>query len=80
MSADIAVATPFTGPTSPYYLDDYSASTMYIVQGTSVTGSFPLTAYGGNANDQQGSFAVDSTVRTHGFFAPSNGATAGEYK
>ena len=78
-TVDIVIATPFTGPTSSYYLYNYAASTMYIVQGPSVTGSFPLTAYGGNANYYQGSFAVDSTVRTHGFFAPSGGQLAGEY-
>jgi hypothetical protein len=39
-------ATPvFTGPISPYYLDNYNDRHIYVVQGTSVINNFPW-AYG----------------------------------
>lgn len=34
-------AGPFTGPTSPYYLDNFSNQTIYVVQGTTVINQFP---------------------------------------
>jgi hypothetical protein len=64
-----ASAAPFTGPTSSYYVDNYADSTIYIVQGTSVVGSFALSGYSGNADYQQGSLAVGATVATHGFYS-----------
>lgn len=36
-------ATTFTGPVSPYYLDNVDNDTIYVVQGTSVINSFPWT-------------------------------------
>lgn len=45
LGAPSSWATPFTGPTSPYYLDDWSTQEIYVVQGTSVINSFPW-AYG----------------------------------
>jgi hypothetical protein len=77
---DAASGAAFTGPTSPYYLDDYSTSTMYIVQGAGVIDSFPLSAYGGNVGNSQGSLAVATSVTTHGFYTGYYAAyQAGEY-
>lgn len=78
-SASIATGAAFTGPTSPYYLDNYATSTVYIVQGTSVASSFPLSAYGANVNNSQLSLAVGSSVMTHGYYTGYGGAQAGEY-
>ena len=75
----LASAAPFTGPTSPYYLDDYSNSTVYIVQGASVVGSFALSGYSGNVYDQQGSLAVGATIATHGIFSGYGSFQAGHY-
>lgn len=59
--AGSAAANTFTGPTSPYYLDNYSTNTIYIVQGTSVVSSF-AEAYG--TGDNEGTLAVSDTVNT----------------
>ncbi len=39
--AGAASAASFTGPISPYYLDNSSDRTIYVVQGTSIINSFP---------------------------------------
>ena len=59
--AGTAAANTFTGSTSPYYLDNSNTSTIYIVQGTSVT-SF-AEAYG--KGGYEGTLAVSNTVDTH---------------
>jgi hypothetical protein len=42
LGAPYSWATPvLTGPTSPYYIDNFSDHTIYVVQGTSVINSFP---------------------------------------
>ena len=42
LGAPSAWASPvFTGPTSPYYLDNYNNQHIYVVQGTSVINRFP---------------------------------------
>src|SRR6202030_3584975 len=71
----------FVGPTSPYYLDNFSTSQIFVVQGTSVINSFPLSAYSGNGNFQQSSLAVGATVNTHGFSTLNGdgGRLAGQY-
>jgi hypothetical protein len=67
MGAAGSAIAAFIGPTSPYYLDNYNTIQIFVVQGTSVINSFPLSAYGGNGNFQQSSLAVGATVNTHGF-------------
>jgi len=57
--ATAAQATTFTGPTSPYYLDDYSNQTIYVVRGARVIYSFPLTYGTGN---QEGNLAIANGV------------------
>jgi hypothetical protein len=88
LAAAGAQAVPFTGPVSPYYLDDYSNQTIYVVQGTSVINSFPW-AYNTNTSQgpgvalgtyNEGNLAVTNVVTTNGFgsyYGPP--ATAGQY-
>lgn len=78
--ASSAIASTFTGPTSPYYLDNYYTKTIYVVQGTSVVNSFPW-AYGADANGDpynEGNLAVSSTVNTRPGSSPSGGQ-GGQY-
>jgi hypothetical protein len=75
-------ATPvFTGPISPYYLDNDSNQTIYVVQGTSVINSFAW-AYGPCASSFcEASLAVTNVVSTN-WFGNRNGlspASAGQY-
>jgi hypothetical protein len=71
LGAPYSWATPvFTGPTSPYYIDNFNDHTIYVVQGTSVINSFPW-AYG-----PEGSLAVTNVVSTNGF---GGSGTAGQY-
>jgi len=78
-------AAPFTGPISPYYLDNYNTDTIYVVQGTSVINSFPW-AYGAGTSGCpsgaycEGGLAVTNVVSTTWFgnFFGAAG-TAGEY-
>lgn len=60
-------------------MDNYRTSQIFVVQGTSVIDSFPLSAYGGNGNFQQSSLAVGATVDTHGFMTFGGGGLAGQY-
>jgi hypothetical protein len=75
-------ATTFTGPVSPYYLDNWSNQTIYVVQGTSVINSFPWSYETGNgASRNEGNLAIaHGYVTTNGqgsdYGAP---ATAGQY-
>ena len=55
----------FTGPTSPYYLDNYANGTIYVVQGTSVTNSFAVT--GSDTPYSEGRLSVTTTINTTGF-------------
>jgi hypothetical protein len=71
----------FTGPTSPYYLDDYTNQEIYVVQGTSVVNSFPW-AYGpGCSQSCEGNLAVTNVVSTNWFGSGINGPAglAGQY-
>jgi hypothetical protein len=67
----------FTGPTSPYYLDQYRGQEIYVVQGTKVINSFPW-AYGPCSADCEGMLAVTNRVSTDGF--GDNGNPAGQYR
>jgi hypothetical protein len=81
LGASTSWATPvFTGPTSPYYLDNYGTHRIYVVQGTSVINSFPW-AYGpGCSSLCETNLAVTNVVSTNW---PGNmvgaSATAGQY-
>jgi hypothetical protein len=81
-SALPALASPFTGPTNPYYLDNDVNDTMYVVQGTKVINSFPLVYNQGNsAPYNESAFAITPNgVVTNGlgsyYVFP---ATAGDY-
>jgi hypothetical protein len=71
-------ATPvFTGPTSPYYIDNFIDQTIYVVQGTSVINSFPL-AYSG-CRYCEGSLAVTNVVSTNSFGNYWDSGTGGQY-
>jgi len=65
--ASSAMASSFTGPTSPYYLDDVYNPTIYVVQRASVIYSFPW-AYDTNAGGEE-VLAVSNTVNTRPFQA-----------
>jgi hypothetical protein len=74
-----AQAQPFSGPVSPYYLDNYSDDTIYVVQGTGVVNSFPY-AYSNGAYDEGNLAIANGHVTTNGFFPgdqPAN--SAGQY-
>jgi len=70
-----AAAGPFTGPTSPYYLDNFDQNTIYVVQGTTVINQFPF-AYGFRSSE--GTLAVTNVVSTKGSMSYEPG-TAGQY-
>jgi hypothetical protein len=80
--AGAAQATTFTGPVSPYYLDNWYDQTIYVVQGTSVINSFPWTyAAGTGAFNQEAILAIaNGHVTTNGegsdYGAPDH---AGQY-
>lgn len=78
-SATPAAAVLITGPTSPYYLNNYSTNQIYVVQGLNVVDSFTTTSYGGNTANSQNSLAVGTTVNTHGFFSEQSAFHAGTY-
>jgi hypothetical protein len=64
-----------TGPTSPYYLDNWLDGNVYVVQGPSVINTFPW-AYGTG----EGNLAVTNVVSTNWFGSDVGGsATAGQY-
>lgn len=67
-------AGTFTGPTSPYYLDNADTQTIYVVQGTSVIRSFPW-AY----SAKEGNLAVTNRVTTNGFGSDFGLGSAGQY-
>jgi hypothetical protein len=76
-------AIPFTGPTSPYFLDNYHTQQIFVVQGTSVINSFPW-AYGPPCTNYfgfcEGNLAVTNVVSTNWFGTVYGGsATAGQY-
>jgi hypothetical protein len=76
-----AQATPFTGPVSSYYLDNYNTKQIYVVQGTNVINTFAW-AYGAGNNAQfnEGNLAVTNVVTTNGFGSEyGSPATAGQY-
>jgi hypothetical protein len=66
--ASSAVAGTFTGPTSPYYLDDYNNRTIYVVQGTTVNSfAWAYSAVGPSCSIGalcELTMAVSSTVNT----------------
>ena len=76
-----AMASPFTGPNSPYYLDNLANQTIYVVQGSSVINSFAeVYATGGTESYQEGTLAVTGVVSTTSFgTAYGTGGTAGQY-
>jgi hypothetical protein len=68
IAAPSAAFAIFTGPTGAYYLDNYSNSTIYVVQGNAVINSFATSyATAGGASNQEGSLAVTNVVTTTGF-------------
>ena len=62
-------AAPFTGPISPYYLDNYEEGRIYVVQGASVINSFPTGYANGGLGTpyQEGNLAVTNVVSTNWF-------------
>jgi hypothetical protein len=81
LAAADAHAAPFTGPTSPYYLDNYVTQMIYVVQGTSVINSFSWAYSAGNsASYNEANLAVTNVVTTNGFGSNYGApATAGQY-
>jgi hypothetical protein len=77
-----AWASPFTGPTSPYYLDNYVTETIYEVQGTSVVNSFAWAYDPSCDNACEGMLAVTNVISTTWFgtgSASGSPGTAGQY-
>jgi len=64
LGASSSWATPFTGPTSPYYLDDFGNQTIYVVHGTNVVNNFAWAYDPGCANFCEGSLAEWQTTTT----------------
>ncbi len=59
-------ASPFTGPSEDYYLNNYSNNTIYVVQGSGVVQQFPW-AYN-NAQYSEGNLALaNGGIVTNGF-------------
>jgi hypothetical protein len=81
LGASSSWATPvFTGPVSPYYLDNYVDQHIYVVQGTSVINNFPWTHGVPCSNFCEGNLAVTNVVSTNWFGSDVGGsATAGGY-
>ena len=80
--AGTASAVPFTGPTSPYYLNQYggtpNSAVIYVVQGTSVINSFG-TSYGGSPHGES-ILAVTNVVTTNDWgSAYHTSGLAGQY-
>jgi hypothetical protein len=76
LGAPSSWATPFTGPTSRYYIDNFDDQTIYVVQGTSVINSFPWAYGSGCSSYCEGNLAVTNKVSTDSF---SGSGTAGQY-
>ena len=75
--AGAAQAQTFTGPKSPYYLagDQYNGN-IYVVQGTSLTRTFPEVYNSGS----ESILAVTNVVTTNGFgYYSGETGTAGQY-
>jgi PEP-CTERM motif len=81
LAAEGAHAAAFTGPGSPYYLDNYVTQMIYVVQGTSVINSFSWAYSAGNdASYNEANLAVTNVVTTNGFGSNYGApATAGQY-
>jgi hypothetical protein len=62
-------AAPFTGPISPYYLDDFGSQQIDVVQGTSVINSFAWN-YGPPCANCEANLAVTNVVSTNWFGPP----------
>jgi hypothetical protein len=79
LCAHAAQAGTFTGPVSPYYLDNVDTQTIYVVQGTSVINSFHW-AYG-SSYGAEGNLAIANRKLTTNGFGSAYGppATAGQY-
>ena len=60
-----AHAAPFTGPVSPYYIDNYAFSTIYVVQGTNVVNSFRYAYSPLGGLLYEGNIAVTNVVTTN---------------
>ena len=75
LGASSSWAIPFTGPTSPYYLDNYGNQTIDVVQGTNVINSFPWAYDPGCTNFCEGSLAVTNVVSTNWFGSYGGSAT-----
>jgi PEP-CTERM motif len=82
LAASSAWAVPFTGPTSPYYLDNYVTHRIDVVQGTQLINSFPW-AYGAPDcfNLCEGDLAVTTGFVNTNWAGRFNGGTAtgGQY-
>jgi hypothetical protein len=79
LGAPYSWATPvFTGPTSPYYVDNFNDHTIYVVQGTGVINSFHW-AYGSGCTYCEGSLAVTNVVSTNSFGNDYGSGTEGQY-
>jgi len=83
LGAPYSWATPvFTGPTSPYYLDDFLAHTIYVAQGATIINSFPVTAYTPQClGDCESNLAVTDVVSTNWFGRGNSGSSSngGQY-
>ncbi|MGD9615144.1 MAG: PEP-CTERM sorting domain-containing protein [Alphaproteobacteria bacterium] len=75
-----ASAALTTGPLSPYYLNNSSDQTIYVVQGTSVVDSFPLSYCGGIQFCEANLAIANGHVSTN-WFGNGQGSpgTAGQY-
>jgi hypothetical protein len=67
LGASSSWATPFTGPTSPYFLDDFVNRTIYVVQGATVVNSFTLAYTPGCTGFCESNLAVTNVVSTNWF-------------
>jgi hypothetical protein len=77
-----AAPITFTGPLSPYYLDEYNTGTIYIVQGTTVINSFEEvygSHVGGTGGSQEAMLVVTDTIRTNAFQEGGTGGIGGQY-
>ena len=75
-----AAAAPFTGPVSPYYLDDYFDFSIYVVQGGTVINHFPwVYSPASYSNYNEGILAVTNVVTTNGFGTETGLGKAGQY-
>jgi hypothetical protein len=80
LGASPSRAVLITGPTSPYYLDNFSDQHIYVVQGTSVINSFPWLHGTPCGNGCEGNLAVTNVVSTNWLGNNAGGsATDGQY-